>query len=149
MRYILILNVIDFNAYHYHNRYMDKIIAITLLFSLIGCTQHQPLSIKNSNLTQGNVQMNLEVDKTTKNEVLEKFGSPNVTTRNSSGEEVWTYQRAAQVGQAQSEKGFFSVLLFGGSSMATGETSSKMITLIITFDSEDIVRDFKSRMSNF
>ena len=72
---------------------MKTIIPTIVLISLMGCAQHQPLSIKNSNLTQGNVQMNLEVDKTTKNEVLEKFGSPNVTTRNSAGEEVWTYQR--------------------------------------------------------
>lgn len=127
---------------------MNKILPVILILGLAGCAQHQPLSIKNSNLTQGNVQMNLEVDKTTKIVVLEKFGSPNVTTRNSSGQEVWTYQRAGQIAQSQSEKGLFSVLL-GGSSVATGETSSKMITLIITFDSDDIVRDFKSRTSNF
>ncbi len=128
---------------------MNRLFLLTLSLIIVGCAQHQPLSIKNSNLTQGNVQMNLEVDKTTKSEVIEKFGSPNVTTRNSSGEEVWTYQRAGQVGQGQSEKGFFSVLLLGGSSTSTVETSSRMITLIITFDSDDVVRDFKSRTSNF
>ena len=128
---------------------MIKLFTIILSVIIVGCAQHQPLSIKNSNLTQGNIQMNLEVDKTIKSEILEKFGSPNVTTRDSSGNEVWTYQRAGQVGQAQSENNFFSVLLFGGSSMSTVETSSRMITLIITFDSDDIVRNFKSRTSNF
>ena len=126
-----------------------KFIALLIIVFIVGCAQHQPLSIKNSNLTQGNVQMNLKVDQTTKNQVLENFGSPNVTTRNSSGHEVWTYQRAGQVAQGQSEKGFFSVLLLGGSSLATAETGSRMITLIITFDENDIVKDFKSRESNF
>lgn len=144
------INLIDIIYPSQDNICMKKLLPIVLLFTMIGCAaQHEPLSIKNSNLTQGNVQMNLKVDETTKSEVLEKFGSPNVTTRNSSGEEVWTYQRAAQVGQAKSEKGFFSVLLLGGSSAATGETSSRMVTLIITFDGDDIVRDFKSRTSNF
>ena len=46
--------------------------------------------------------MNLEVGKTTKANVLETFGSPNITTRDGAGREVWTYQRQAQVAQSSS-----------------------------------------------
>ncbi|RLD00986.1 MAG: hypothetical protein DRI32_09725 [Chloroflexi bacterium] len=110
----------------------------------------KPLTERNSQLTQGNVQMNLVVGKTTKSDVLENFGSPNITTRDGAGREVWTYQRAAQVAQSSSQSGYWTIILAGQSNNASGfESSSRMITLIIKFDSSDIVTDFRSRTSNF
>ena len=130
-----------------------KNILLIFIFSilLIGCvTAPEPLTKKNSELTQGMVQMNLEVGKTTKSDVIETFGAPNITTRDSSGNEVWTYQRQAQVSQSSSSSGFFFIIIAGKSAEASGfETSSKMITLIIKFNNKDIVTDFKSRESNF
>ena len=130
-----------------------KNILFVFIFSmfLTGCvTAPEPLTKKNSELTQGMVQMNLEVGKTTKSDVIETFGAPNITTRDSSGNEVWTYQRQAQVSQSSSSSGFIFVIIAGKSSEASGfETSSKMMTLIIKFDGNDIVTDFKSRASNF
>ncbi|MCR4346380.1 MAG: hypothetical protein NUV55_04105 [Sulfuricaulis sp.] len=129
--------------------------AILLCFMLgimlVGCVSApQPLTERNSQLTQGNVQMNLVVGKTTKAEVLENFGSPNVTTRDGAGREVWSYQRAAQVSQSSSQSGYWTIIFAGQSSKASGfESSSRMITLIIKFDSSDIVTDFRSRTSNF
>ena len=130
-----------------------KNILFLFIFSifLTGCvTAPEPLTKKNSELTQGMVQMNLEVGKTTKADVLETFGAPNITTRDSSGNEVWTYQRQAQVSQSSSSSGFIFVIIAGKSAEASGfETSSKMMTLIIKFDGNDVVTDFKSRESNF
>ena len=127
------------------------LIIITSILLLTGCvTAPEPLSKKNSELTQGMVQMNLEVGKTTKAEVVETFGAPNITTRDGDGNEVWTYQRQAQVNQSSSNSGFIFVIIAGKSSSASGfESSSRMMTLIIKFDNEDIVTDFKSRESNF
>ena len=131
---------------------MKKILFV-FIFSILltGCvTAPEPLTKKNSELTQGMVQMNLEVGKTTKADVLETFGAPNITTRDSSGNEVWTYQRQAQVSQSSSSSGFIFVIIAGRSAEASGfETSSKMMTLIIKFDGNDVVTDFKSRESNF
>ena len=71
---------------------------------------------------------------------METFGAPNITTRDSSGNEVWTYQRQAQISQSSSSSGFIFVIIAGKSSEASGfETSSKMMTLIIKFDGNDIV----------
>jgi len=130
-----------------------KNILFVFIFSILltGCvTAPEPLTKKNSELTQGMVQMNLEVGKTTKADVLETFGAPNITTRDSSGNEVWTYQRQAQVSQSSSSSGFIFVIIAGKSAEASGfETSSKMMTLIIKFDGNDLVTDFKSRASNF
>ena len=77
---------------------MNKNYAVlsVLLMFLAGCVAPpQPLTEKNSSLTQGNVQMNLIVGDTSKAYVLEAFGSANVTTRDGAGREVWSYQRAA------------------------------------------------------
>ena len=127
------------------------LIIITSILLLTGCvTAPEPLTKKNSELTQGMVQMNLEVGKTTKAEVVETFGAPNITTRDGDGNEVWTYQRQAQVNQSSSNSGFIFVIIAGKSSSASGfESSSRMMTLISKFDNEDIVTDFKSRESNF
>jgi outer membrane protein assembly factor BamE (lipoprotein component of BamABCDE complex) len=126
-------------------------IVITSLILLSGCvTAPEPLTKKNSELTQGMVQMNLEVGKTTKSDVIETFGSPNITTRDGDGNEVWTYQRQAQINQSSSSSEFIFVIIAGKSSSASGfESSSRMMTLIIKFDNNDIVTDFKSRESNF
>ena len=127
------------------------LVVITSVLLLTGCvTAPEPLTKKNSELTQGMVQMNLEVGKTTKADVVDTFGAPNITTRDGDGNEVWTYQRQAQVNQSSSSSGFIFVIIAGKSSSASGfESSSRMMTLIIKFDKDDIVTDFKSRESNF
>lgn len=124
---------------------------VAISLTMGGCaTTSQPVTQRNSQLTQGNVQMNLVVGKTTKADVLENFGAPNITTRDGSGREVWTYQRAAQVSQSSSQSGYWTIILGGQSSNTTGfESSSQMITLIVKFDKNDVVTDFRSRTSNF
>jgi outer membrane protein assembly factor BamE (lipoprotein component of BamABCDE complex) len=119
--------------------------------ALSGCVAPaQPLTDRNSQITQGNVQMNVAVGRTSKAEVLEKFGAPNVTTRDGKGNEIWSYQRAAQISQSSGRNGYWTVILGGQSGAASGfETTSRMITLIIKFDHRDIVSDFNSRESNF
>lgn len=119
---------------------------------MVGCASAppQPVSDRNSQLTQGNVQLNLQVGSTSKADVLESFGAPNITTRDGSGREVWTYQRHAQVSQKSSQSNYWTVIFVGGSEEAAGfESSSRMITLIIKFDDQDLVADFKSRTSSF
>jgi len=130
---------------------MRLIVSVFFFLSLVGCVAApEPLTERNSELTQGNVQMNLRVGQTRKSDVLETFGAPNITTRDGGGKEVWTYQRQAQVAQSSSQSGYWTVLLGGQSSDSSGfETSSRMMTLIIKFDENDVVTDFNSRSSNF
>jgi len=110
----------------------------------------KPVDARANTLTQGNVQLNLAVGKTTKLEVLEKFGSPNITTRDSSGAEVWSYQRHATVSQSSSSGSFFSIIIASAGSRAEGfSQSTRTATLIVKFDKSDIVSDFQSRMSEF
>ena len=124
---------------------------ITLLIS--GCVASEnlePVSTRNSELTHGNVQLNLKVGETDQAEVLEAFGAPNITTIDSQGREVWSYQRAAQASQSASNNNSWTIILAGGSQSAHGfESSSRMITLIIKFNKNKVVSDFRSRSSNF
>lgn len=117
---------------------------------LAGCMPQTPVETRNSSLTQGNVQMRLVVGRTTKADVLEAFGAPNVTTRDSSGREIWSYQRSAVASQSAEQGGgvFLLIANVGGSSAGFSQTS-RMLTLIITFDANDTVTDFRSRESNF
>ena len=126
------------------------IIFVSIVSSVCVSPPNQPVTTRNSQLTHGNVQLNLEVGKTTKNDVIEVFGAPNITTIDGAGLEVWSYQRSAQVAQSASQSGYFTILLAGVSGGTSGfESSSRMITLIIKFDKNGIVRDFRSRSSNF
>lgn len=126
-------------------------VSVLILATLSACAAPiTPVDQRNSILTQGNVQLNLKVGDTTKAEVLDSFGSPNVTTRDGAGREVWSYQRQATVAQASSSEGYWTVILAGQSSSTAGfSQSSRMMTLIIKFDSSDVVADFVSRESNF
>lgn len=124
---------------------------IFLVAILAACvTPPQPVATRNSQLTQGNVQLHLKVGETTKAEVLEVFGAPNITTRDATGKEVWTYQRQAQVTQSSSQSGYWNILLAGSEAKTSGfESTSRMITLIIKFGPDDRVIDFSSREANF
>lgn len=94
--------------------------------------------------------MSVAVGQTTKAEILETFGAPNVTTRDGSGKETWSYQRAATASQSASSESAWSVIFYGESREASGfSQTSRMMTLIIKFDESDVVSDFKSRESNF
>lgn len=128
-----------------------SILAISILVALLGgCAKPQPVTTRNSELTHGNVQMNLEVGETTQTEVLETFGAPNITSIDSSGREVWTYQRHATVSQSSSRGGYWTIILAGGSGRSAGaEQTMRTMTLIIKFDENKVVHEFRSRASNF
>jgi len=119
----------------------------------MGCIQNpptpQPID-KNGDLTHGNVQLNLHVGETTQTQVLEGFGAPNITSIDGSNQEVWTYQRQATVAESSSVSNYWTVVLFGGSARASGfEQTQRTMTLIIKFDSNKVVSDFRSRSSEF
>ncbi|HKE95634.1 MAG TPA: hypothetical protein VKB34_15070 [Povalibacter sp.] len=113
-------------------------------------TPINPVTTRNSELTHGNVQMNLQVGKTSQTEVLEKFGAPNITSIDGAGNEVWTYQRQATVQQSSSGNNYWTVVLLGGSTSASGfEQTQRTMTLMIKFDGKKVVSDFRSRTSEF
>ena len=121
-----------------------------LTFASTISAKPSPVDNRNSALTQGNVQLNVKVGETTKAQILEVFGAPNITTRDGSSQEVWSYQRHATVSQSTSRESFWTVLLAGAGSSASGFSQTmRTMTLIIKFRSDDVVSDFRSRSSDF
>jgi hypothetical protein len=113
-------------------------------------------------LTHGMVQMTLNVGQTTQAEILENFGGPNVTSIDGTGQEMWVYDRHATV-TSDSSSGFSIGMLIGaggggvagggglgfGKKKSKSSQSSRSMTLIIKFDKNKVVSDFKSRSSSF
>lgn len=114
-------------------------------FLLFSCASHEQ-PVQKSNLTFSNVKKGIVKRKTTQAEIINMLGSPNLTTRNQKGEEVWTYSR--QSTDSESGGSFFGVLLAGGNK-AFSSTSSATFDLIITFNSQDIVEDYSVVQSQF
>lgn len=112
--------------------------------TLVGCTAKE--AFRNSGLTHGQVQMSLKRGVTTQTQVVETFGAPNITSLDSKGCEVWTYQRHAS--KSQGSNSYATLGLIGGS--ADGfEQSSRSMTLIIKFNEHKTVTDFSSQYSSF
>jgi outer membrane protein assembly factor BamE (lipoprotein component of BamABCDE complex) len=81
-------------------------------------------------------------------EVVSLFGSPNLVTSTKDGGESWTYDKISQESEASSRSGMgagssgnFFGFLTGGKAKSSRE--SKNLTLMIKFDSNDTVTDFK------
>ena len=69
--------------------------ALIILFAtvfLAGCAT-QSVQQKNSPYTQGNVTLTLKKGVTTQADVVKVFGAPNIVTQDSSGNQVWIYQK--------------------------------------------------------
>ena len=135
---------------------MQEALVLTCMVVMFGgCAMPPPADnaeSKNS-LTTGQVQLTLQKDITTQEQVLVAFGAPNLVTLNSEGEEIWTYQRNATVSNANSSSAYGTVILFGGSTRSSGlEQSSRTMTLIIKFkliNGLKRVSGFSSRSSSF
>ena len=141
---------------------MTKIIPILFIsFISFNCSPPEPIIIevpveKEEKLTLGTIQSKIKKGMN-QTEVLEVLGSPNIVTKNKSGNEVWTYDKvgssqsstsgvSATYGQAQLNQGFWA-FLFGGTtnsaqSSSDNNTESKSLTVIITFDGNNTISDF-------
>ena len=137
------------------------IFIISFIFIAFNCTPPEPIIIevpveKKDKLTLGKVQSQIKKGMS-QAEVLEVLGSPNIVTKNSSGNEVWTYDKisssqsssnnaSATYGQAQLGNGFWA-FLFGGTtnsvqSSSNRDVESKSLTVIITYNNDKIVSNF-------
>jgi len=127
---------------------MKKTSLVSLLVCLVvistGC--QEKTRTQGSNLTAGMAKTKIVNGVTTQSEILAVFGSPNIITKNKSGNEVWTYDKVAM--EQSNEDGYWNILVAGkGGGKQT--TSTKTFTLMIEFDSNGIVKDNSYRASQF
>ncbi len=123
-----------------------RIVFVASIFFQFGCQSAPTNTYGNNGITHGTVQLHLQKNVTTKSQVIETFGAPNITTRDGNGREVWTYQRHNISAQSTSAYG---TLILVGASESSASQSSRTMTLIIKFNDKDVVVDFDSRYSSF
>jgi hypothetical protein len=95
-----------------------------------------------SNLTFGMVKSKIIKGRTSQNDILQIFGSPNLITKNKYRNEVWSYNKMSVV-----SKGGNSYFFDGERASVSSSTSS--FDLIITFDEDDIVVDYSVISSSY
>lgn len=122
------------------------VLSCTLLVGIASCASPSNKPEQKSNLTMGTVKSQIEKGKTNQAEIIKLLGSPNITTKNRQNDEVWTYSRQS----TDSESGAHGwSAIFAGSNKAFSSTASSTFDLIITFDKNDVVKDYSVVSSQF
>ena len=131
---------------------MNKLASVTLAALLLpGCAANNS---QINRLTLGTVQKTV-YEGANQTEIMEALGAPNIITNNSSGREVWTYDKISREVQASSGMvvtwwnpiSWLAGIASGSSSRSS--TTSKSITVLITFDDNKRVTDFKYQRLEF
>jgi hypothetical protein len=158
------------------NRRAYKVLLIVCVgFITVGCVRAKSPELpysnqQKSNLTAGMVKKYVKVGEATQTDILTVFGAPNIITRDKENNEVWTYDRqsiasASEVAEWNSS-GSVGVLAgglvgntavgggasIGGSSgkgSTAGQVSSATFTLIIKYDENDVVQDYRMMATQF
>jgi hypothetical protein len=124
---------------------IDVILCVFCLSILCSCKSYEygaSNTTQKSNLTFGAVKSKIVKGKTSQAEILEFFGSPNLVTKNKSNNEVWSYNK-----MATEKKGGYSE--FWDGTRSSTSSSSQSFDLIITFDGNDIVKDYSVVSSSY
>lgn len=125
---------------------MKKIFIILTTLTIISCGSYKygenAEATQKSNLTFGVVKSKIQKGSTTQAEILQIFGSPNLTTKNKSNNEVWSYNKMS-VQEKAGKTDFFA------GTKASASSASQSFDLIITFDENDIVKDYSVISTSF
>jgi len=120
-----------------------KFILILFLAFCFSCTTTPP---EKSTFTPAVAKQLLQKGVTTQSQVLAQWGSPNMVTRNSAGQEVWSYSKQSfDSSQKSGGIGF----LIGGGSGAVSQSSTSAFEVLITFDAQGTVQDFNVISSQY
>ncbi|MEG2610465.1 MAG: hypothetical protein RSA91_07380 [Bacilli bacterium] len=129
---------------------MIKYIFIAISFLLVSCSSPQTYDTQKSNLSVGTIKKGIIEDKTTQTEVLEMFGSPNLITTGSDGSEVWSYNKSSYDGEVSSKNsGLWVLLASSSSSSVVSTTSTSSLDLIIKFNKNQTVKEYKVISSKY
>lgn len=121
------------------------VILILMIVGLVSCAYKYGASGENttsSNLTFGLVKSKIIKNETTQMEILELFGSPNITTKNRSDLEVWSYNKMSAISKGGSTVGWRNA-------KGSSSSSNSSFDLIITFTEDDVVKDYSVISTKF
>ena len=119
---------------------------ISVAFLLPACVTSQtaPLATE-SNLTAGMAKATITKGQTTQKEIVEVFGPPDLVTH-SGDQRIWTYDKIRY--DLESGSAGLTVLLAGVSGSRT-RSSSTSTMLIVYFDQDDVVIDYRMSVVRF
>lgn len=129
---------------------MLKYFFIAISCLLVSCSSPQTYDTQKSNLSVGTIKKGIIEDKTTQTEILEMFGSPNLITTSSDNLEVWSYNKSSYDGAASSKNsGLWVLLASSSSSSVVSTTSTSSLDLIIKFNKNQTVKEYKVISSKY
>jgi outer membrane protein assembly factor BamE (lipoprotein component of BamABCDE complex) len=126
-------------------------LSASLLLLAAACAEPQPTTPDKSrgNLTLGSVQNKIVNGQTTKAQVMEWFGSPNLVTRTKEGE-VWNYTRQGTAAELKSSNvGVWFLIGATGRQSGIAQSGSFSFDLLLRFNTEDVVTDHKVLQTAF
>jgi hypothetical protein len=91
------------------------------------------------------VKHTIEKGRTTQADIVEIFGPPDLVTRRNDMD-VWTYDKTRY--EVQSSSGYLTVIVAGIGGEKT-QSSSTSTMLIVYFDGNDVVSDYKLSVVRF
>jgi len=123
---------------------------LTYVVVLQGCAlpakQASPAS---DALTVGTVQREIKLGMSGA-DVIAALGSPNIVSTDSERREVWVYDKMSSSVVSSSQSGFVFLLVTGGESKNKSATrTQKTLTIIVKFNENGEVRDYKYHSSSF
>jgi outer membrane protein assembly factor BamE (lipoprotein component of BamABCDE complex) len=128
-------------------------LAVTV-FSLNGCmsaTDHSAAvhSNRGQDLTVGVVQKEIRRGMS-QSDVAIALGSPNIVTREDSGNETWIYDKIATEASRSADSGGWWLIIAGYNKEAgASATTQKTLTVVIKFDAARRVSDFTYHSTKF
>jgi hypothetical protein len=140
------------------NRIHSALLAVALIAGTVtplGCAGP---AAQGDRVTAGMAERSIVIGQTTQQQILEAFGAPNIVTRGPKASENWTYERVSfdssyvrggVGGVAGGEPG--TTIVGGAAGIGGGSSSSSMrtVTLIIYFDENEVVSDYRVMETHF
>jgi len=144
---------------------LSVIVAAIVLSGCVNAAQHrQAVRDDSSNqLTVGTVQKEIRVGMSGA-QVAQTLGSPNIVTTDEQRREAWIYDRVSTETVYSNSEGGVSSLILGGftsalvgggisgstrSNAGASSTTQRMLTVVIKFNDQKMVRDFAYHASQF
>lgn len=127
---------------------------LALVAALVGCTtapehQQQLGSTREREMTVGVVQREIRAG-LTQDQVAEALGSPNIVTRDASGNETWIYDKIASEASYSNSSAYGTILILGGGTASgAAATTQRTLTVVIKFDANRQVESFSYHASRF
>jgi outer membrane protein assembly factor BamE (lipoprotein component of BamABCDE complex) len=123
---------------------LSALAAAGLLMALGACQsssskQADETPEQKSALSPGGVKLYLQKGKTSQAEVVQAFGTPDLVTHKDD-QEIWTYDKTSYEYEKRSDYGTLILIGAGGDKV---RSTSRSTLLIVYFDKNDVVTDYR------